>query len=59
MLSAAPARFLPWVVENIEMAVNRPCDEQDEVTAILIEVALNAPREVSARRAVLARCLRL
>jgi Ser/Thr protein kinase RdoA (MazF antagonist) len=59
VLSAAPARFLPWVVENIEMAVNRPSDAQDEVTAILIDVALTAPREASARTAVLARCLEL
>ncbi len=58
VLSEAPARFLPWVVENIEMAVNRPSPAQDEVTAILIEVALTAGREVPARQAVLARCLR-
>ncbi len=58
VLSFAPARFLPWVVDNIEMAVKDPTPEQDEVAAILIGVVVEAPRRVAERQDILARAIR-
>ncbi|HEV2069188.1 MAG TPA: hypothetical protein VGR26_05300, partial [Acidimicrobiales bacterium] len=57
VLSAAPAALAPWVMENLELAVARPSDRQDELAAALVDALLAMPETAATRQAVLARCL--
>ena len=57
VLSAAPAALAPWVIENLELAVARPSDRQEELAAALVDALLAMPETAATRQAVLARCL--
>lgn len=57
VFSAAPAALLPWVMLNLELAVARPSDRQDELAAALVDALLAMPGTVANRQALLARCL--
>ena len=56
-LSAAPAALVPWVMENLELAVARPSDRQHELAAALVDALLAMPENAVTRQTVLARCL--
>ncbi len=57
VLTAAPAALVPWVMENLELAVARRSDRQDELAAALVDALLAMPETAATRQAVLARCL--
>ena len=56
-LSAAPAALVPWVLQNVELAIAQPSEDQDALTGVLVEALLAMPQTVVTRQAALARCL--
>jgi hypothetical protein len=44
-------------MENLELAVARRSDRQDELAAALVDALLAMPETAATRQAVLARCL--
>ena len=56
-LGAAPAALVGWVLDNIEMAIARPTDAQDELAAALIQALLWMPAVAAARQIAFARFL--
>ncbi len=57
IVSAAPAALVPWVVQNLEMAIEARSDDQDRLAAVLIEGLLAMPETVTQRQEALVRCL--
>ena len=57
VVSAAPAALVAWVVQNVEMAIEAPSDDQDCLAAVLIEALLEMPETVTRRQEALDRCL--
>ncbi len=57
VVSAAPAALVPWVVQNVEMAIEAPSGNQDCLAATLIEAILEMPETVTRRQEALDRCL--
>jgi len=57
VVAAAPAALVPWVVENLEMAIEAPSKEQDALATVLIDALLAMPETVIQRQAELVRVL--
>ena len=59
VLGSAPAALLPWVVQNLEMAVNRPTAEQDELADVMVAALVRTATrgDIAARQAALAKAL--
>lgn len=57
VLAAAPAALVPWVIENLEMAIETPDDEQDRLATALVAALLAMPEAARERQAVFSRCL--
>jgi Ser/Thr protein kinase RdoA (MazF antagonist) len=57
VVAAAPAALVPWVVQNLEMALETPSDEQDRLAGALLDALLAMPHTVRERQAELVRCL--
>ena len=56
-LQCASAALVPWVVQNIGMALDRPTPQQDVLTGLLINALLAMPRTIAVRQALLQECL--
>jgi Ser/Thr protein kinase RdoA (MazF antagonist) len=56
VVSAAPAALVPWVVQNLEMAIDTPSDDQDRLAAVLVQALLAMPETAKRRQRVLSRC---
>jgi hypothetical protein len=56
VLTAAPAALVPWVLENLELAVEAPSEEQDLLAAALVAALLARPETARRREEVFSRC---
>lgn len=56
-LAAGPAALVPWVLQNLEMAVEQPSELQDFLAHALVGALLSMPSQVAAKQALLADCL--
>ncbi len=57
VLAAGAAALTPWVLQNVELAIDGRSEAQDCLAAVLVDALLDMPRKVGTRQAVLARCL--
>jgi hypothetical protein len=59
VLAAAAPALVPWVLQNVELAVEQPGnDVQDALAGALVDALLCMPTTVAARQAILRRCLK-
>lgn len=57
VLVAAPAALVPWVLQNLEMAVDQPSELQDSLAHALVGALLSMPSKVRFKQGLLADCL--
>ena len=57
VLSATQVALLPWVTENVELALARPSRRQNALAAELVEALITVPDRVTLRQELLTRCL--
>ncbi len=59
VLAAAAPALVPWVLQNVELAIEQPGnDVQDGLAGALVDALLRIPTTVAARQAILRRCLK-
>lgn len=59
VLAAAAPALVPWVLQNVELAIEMPGNAtQHRLAGALVDALLSMPKRVAARQSILRRCLK-